>query len=85
MNVDLNKPFFAKLVFSTKSNDCEDCALKSSFPCLPCSAGHWEIDEILTQSDITFDMQPIQDSNNSVDSKMQQIKEETKQETEYFY
>ena len=30
-------------------------------------------------------MQQVQDSNNSVDSKIQQIKEETKQETEYFY
>ena len=47
MKTDSNKPFFAKLVFSTSSNNCDDCALRLFIPCLPCNNGHWEIDEVL--------------------------------------
>lgn len=86
MNVDLNKPLFLKAVF-VKAKDCnclkcifsiQGCKIRD----VRCAEGHWELDTVFPQSDI---MQQIQDSNNSVDSEIQQIKEETKQETEYFY
>lgn len=87
MNVDLNKPLFLKAVFvKAKDYNCLKCIF-SIQGCkvrdVRCAEGHWELDTVFPQSETAFDL--IQDSNNSVDSKIQQIKEETKQETEYFY
>lgn len=91
MKVDLNRPLFVKFKFiEARRDNCKHCIFSTQDKsCLasnvPCAGGHWELDEIFPQSDVTFDMQQIQDSINSVDSKMQQIKEEVQEEPKYFY
>lgn len=98
MKIDLNKPVFARLKFvEAESFNCTHCNLASSTKScrpfnLPCKGGHWEIDEVLPQSNITFDMLQIQDSINSVDAKMgqlksemNQVKNETEESFKYFY
>lgn len=85
MKADLNKPLFAKLVFTTSSESCEDCVFSRAEECPSCCGGHWELNEVLPQSGTASGMQQLHDFINSIDSKMQQIKEEAKEEPKYFY
>lgn len=99
MRVNLSKPLFAKLKFVRANNEnCCFCVFYNRIKkaCraveISCSGGHWEVDKVLPQSEVTFDLLQLQDSINSVDTKMkqfksevQQIKEEVKEEPKYFY
>ena len=82
MKVDLNKPLFIELKFVRANGDnCKNCIFSTQDKiCLAanisCPGGHWEKVGVVPQSD---------DSLNSADSKMQQVKEEVQEEPKYFY